>query len=48
MPLPKPTAAETQKEFINRCMLDKNMVREFNDRDQRFAVCSQIYKDERS
>lgn len=48
MPLPKPTPTETQKEFTNRCMLDKNMVKEFKDRNQRFAICSQIYKDERS
>lgn len=48
MPLPKPKATETQKEFIQRCMIDSNMVIEFKDKDQRFAVCSQIYRDERS
>jgi len=48
MPLPKPKATETQKEFIQRCMVDSNMVTEFKDKDQRFAVCSQIYRDERS
>ena len=48
MPLPKPKATETQKEFTQRCMLDPNMRTEFKDKDQRFAVCSQIYKDERS
>lgn len=48
MPLPKPNPTETQKEFTQRCMVDKAMVKEFKDREQRFAVCSQIYKDERS
>jgi len=48
MPLLKPNPAESQKEFTHRCMIDKAMVKEFKDRDQRFAVCSQIYRDERS
>jgi len=48
MPLPKPKGTETQKEFIQRCMIDSNMVTEFKDKEQRFAVCSQIYRDERS
>jgi len=48
MPLPKPKPTETQKEFTQRCMIDKNMVNEYENIDQRFAVCSQIYRDERS
>jgi len=48
MPLPKPTTTETQKEFIQRCMIDFNMITDFKNKEQRFAVCSQIYKNERS
>lgn len=47
MPLPKPKPTETQKEFIQRCMIDSTMVNEYT-RDQRFAICNDIYKDERS
>ncbi len=48
MPLPKPKTTETQTEFIRRCVIDSNIITEFKDKEQRFAVCSQIYKDERS
>jgi hypothetical protein len=48
MPLPKPKPTETQREFIQRCMIDSNMVNEFKNKDQRFAICNEIYKDERS
>lgn len=39
MPIPKPTASETEKEFVKRCMSDDKMVGEYTDIDQRFAVC---------
>ena len=39
MPIPKPTASETEKEFIKRCMGDDIMVSEYTDIDQRFSVC---------
>jgi HK97 family phage prohead protease len=39
MPLPFPSANESQKEFIKRCMIDENVNAEFPDKDQRFAVC---------
>jgi hypothetical protein len=39
MPIPKPTASETEKEFVKRCMSDDKMVSEYTDIDQRFAVC---------
>jgi hypothetical protein len=39
MPIPKPTASETEKEFVKRCMSDDKMVSEYADIDQRFAVC---------
>jgi len=48
MPLPQPKAKETQKEFTQRCMINPEMIKEFRSVDQRYAVCNQIYKDERS
>lgn len=39
MPLAKPTPTEKQKDFIRRCMMDKTMITEFPDTDQRYAVC---------
>ena len=48
MPLPKPKTGESQKKFVQRCMINQEMIKEFKTVDQRFAVCNQIYKDERS
>ena len=39
MPLPKPTEGEAQREFLGRCMADDMMNEEYDDNDQRFAVC---------
>ena len=39
MPLPTPRPTESEKEFRRRCMGDDTMIREYPDRDQRFAVC---------
>lgn len=44
MPLPEPTASETEKEFIKRCMADDKMMTEYTDIDQRFAVCVTSYE----
>lgn len=38
MPLPKPEENEGKKDWVKRCMGDKQMVKEF-DQDQRRAVC---------
>lgn len=40
MPIPQPTNAETKEEFIVRCMSDDKMKTEYNDPQQRYAVCS--------
>lgn len=48
MPLPKPKDGETQEEWIDRCMSNAAMMKEFPDDDQRLAVCSQKWKDEKS
>ena len=48
MPLPKPNENEIKKEFLDRCMRDRNMKKEFPDSDQRFAVCNDIYREEKN
>jgi len=39
MPIPKPENGETKEKFIERCMADAAMTGEYEDRDQRYAVC---------
>ncbi len=46
MPIPKPLPKEQNNEFIQRCMMDDTMVREY-DQDQRYAICrEQLQKHE--
>jgi hypothetical protein len=40
MPLPKRKPTETREKFIERCMSDEVMVKEFPDKTQRLAVCA--------
>ncbi|MCH8815565.1 MAG: DUF2213 domain-containing protein [Chloroflexi bacterium] len=40
MPLPERREGETKTDYIDRCMSDPQAVKDFADRDQRFAVCS--------
>ena len=44
MPIPKPSGSETEKEFIRRCMANDKMISEYEDIDQRFAVCRSSYE----
>ena len=39
MPIPKRTPTENKQDFIQRCMRDKQMVSEFPNNRQRYAVC---------
>lgn len=39
MPLPKPQKNETREDFLDRCMDNGEMVNEFPDAKQRYAVC---------
>jgi len=43
MPLPTPTSTENRSEFLDRCMSDNESIMDFPDRDQRFAVCNNIW-----
>jgi cation transport regulator ChaB len=40
MPIPIPGDKEDRDTFINRCMGDDVMNREYKERDQRYAVCT--------
>lgn len=40
MPIPKPKEAENKSEFIERCMRNNTMQREFPKQEQRAAVCN--------
>ena len=48
MPQPKPNDGETHEEWIDRCMSNPTMKNEFDDNDQRLAVCNTIWEDSRS
>ena len=39
MPLPKPKPAESQTDFVARCVADPVMGREFPRMDQRLVIC---------
>ena len=44
MPLPKPKNNESQDDFIERCMSNNTMQKEYPDDDQRLAVCFSQWK----
>lgn len=43
MPLPKPKKDEKKKDFIDRCMSNDVMKDEYDDNDQRLAVCYSLW-----
>lgn len=44
MPLPKPKANESRKDYMQRCINDKVMIDEYRNANQRIAVCSSIFE----
>lgn len=44
MPIPNPKGPEAKKNFVNRCMGDNVMTKEFPDGKQRAAVCYSKWK----
>jgi len=48
MPLPKPKGEESKEDFLSRCMGDKVMVDDYNDEEQRFAICNSLWKQKAS
>ena len=47
MPLPKPKKNEKQDDFINRCMSNETMKEEYEDNDERLAVCYSLWEQEK-
>lgn len=45
MPIPKPRDNENRDDFLSRCMGNDTMVEEYDDREQRYAICNQIWRD---
>jgi hypothetical protein len=43
MPIPTPKKTETQKQFIQRCMIDEVMNKEYPDKSQRYSICIMQY-----
>jgi len=46
--MPTPREDENRDEFVDRCMSDTESVRDFPDREQRFAVCQSIFENRKS
>lgn len=44
MPIPKPNSRESEKDFLQRCMLDDKMISEY-EQQQRAAVCRSTYQE---
>lgn len=44
MPLPSPNKDEKRKNYLDRCMGDSVMNKDFPDRSQRFAVCNSLWE----
>lgn len=43
MPLPRPQSDETEEDFLDRCVSNDTMEEEFENEDQRYAVCQSIW-----
>ena len=48
MPLPKPRADENESDFVSRCTVDFTMVNEYQDQEQRLAVCYNLYEGQKT
>jgi len=43
MPMPKPKDDESKEDFVSRCMSDEVMKSEYEDNDQRLAICYDLW-----
>jgi HK97 family phage prohead protease len=48
MPLPKPKKNEKHDDFMERCMSDEVMVKEYDDEKERYAVCQTQWDNSRT
>ena len=44
MPLPTPQQKENKQDFLQRCLTDETMLKEYPQGVQRYAVCLTQYK----
>ena len=44
MPLPTPQPKENKQDFLNRCLADETMLKEYPQGVQRYAVCLTQFK----
>lgn len=44
MPLPKPNQGESRNDFMSRCVIDPNIIGDFDTIEQRVAVCSSLFE----
>ena len=44
MPIPKPRRSEDREDFVSRCMGNETMLAEYDDEEQRAAVCFDIWR----
>lgn len=44
MPLPNPNQGESRNDFMGRCVIDPNIVGDFDTIEQRVAVCSSLFE----
>lgn len=47
MPLPKPNPSESKQEFLDRCLSNPTMNKDFPDNSQKYAVCLSQWSEER-
>ena len=45
--MPKPKKNESKQDYIARCMSDKEMIAKHKKGNERYAVCINIYKNEK-
>jgi len=46
MPIPKPKQEETLTEYVQRCMINPTMIKEYGT-DQRYAICIKTFEESR-
>lgn len=44
MPLPSPNKDEKRKDYLDRCMSNTTIKKDFPDGSQRFAVCNDLWE----
>lgn len=45
MPIPNPGEKENRETFMNRCLSDSVMNKEYKDTNQRYAICASQWRE---